>query len=135
MPSTVAKKKIIKRELAELKLALAKKRQKLERKKIENRADLEDARIKMQSRLREQEAVAQAKTRKLETKISELEEKITAEKKQLFKVIAIEQHEAIDHLETYLEEVDHKYANLRGFWKTIKKEFRDMIRNNRKLRK
>lgn len=135
MPSTVAKKKIIKRELAELKLALAKKRQKLERKKTENRADLEDARIKMQSRLREQEAVAQAKTRKLETKISELEEKITAEKKQLFKVIAIEQHEAIDHLETYLEEVDHKYANLRGFWKTIKKEFRDMIRNNRKLRK
>jgi hypothetical protein len=135
MSSVIPKKIIIKRELAELKLALSKKKKKFEAKKAERKAALLAQRKKMKQKMGQLDAMYDAKSRKLEKKISNLEEKIRQEKMELFKAIAIEQHDAIDHLENYLEEVDHRYANLRGFWKVIKKEFRDLVRKNKKARK
>jgi hypothetical protein len=135
MNSVTSKKKMIKRELAELKLALSKKKKKLETRQAERRAALLAHRKKMRQKLVELEAVYDAKSKKLESKISALEEQILLEKNELLKAIAIEQHDAIEHLETYLEEIDHRYANLSGFWKVIKQEFRDVIRKNKKARK
>ncbi|MBN1379134.1 MAG: hypothetical protein JXA04_07840 [Gammaproteobacteria bacterium] len=135
MNSVIPQKKIIKRELAELKLALAQKKKKLEKKQTEQQIMLLERKKKMQHKLLELEAVFQEKNNKLENKISRLENEIANEKNELLKAVAIEQHDAIDHLETYLEEVDHKYAYFRGLWKMIRKEFKDIIRNNIKARK
>lgn len=129
-----AKKKIIKRELAELKLALSNKKKKLKKKKVEHQKLYEEQKRNMEQKLSELKNTLDAKNVKFEKKVAKIKSKIDKEKKELFKVISIEQHNAINHLETYLEEVDHKYENLGGFWKTTKKEFRDLMRKRKKAR-
>lgn len=51
----------------------------------------------------------------LARKISDLETTLQDLKRQLREETEAEQHDAIDHLEEYLEQTDHKYANLRTF--------------------
>lgn len=51
----------------------------------------------------------------LESKICEIENVLTSLKLKLQKVEAEEQHQAIDHLEDCLEEVDARFSNLKDF--------------------
>ncbi|WP_447968674.1 hypothetical protein [Nitrospira sp. M1] len=63
----------------------------------------------------------------LEQKVDELEDTLLQLKQQLKKEREAEQHEAIDHLEEYLEQVNNKYANLQGFWKVLRKEIAELL--------
>lgn len=65
----------------------------------------------------------------LERKISDLEKTLHDLKRQVLEQSEAEQHEAIDHLEEYLEQADHKYANLRTFLVTVMDEIRGLFRN------
>lgn len=51
----------------------------------------------------------------LEGKIAELESTLLSLRQRLDAVKALEQHEAVDHLEQCLEEVDSRYSNLKDF--------------------
>ena len=61
----------------------------------------------------------------LEQRISDLEASLADMKRQLSQEIESEQHDAIDHLEGYLEEVDHKYRNVREFLTLLITEIRN----------
>ncbi|MEC9486104.1 MAG: hypothetical protein UMU76_01195 [Prosthecochloris sp.] len=63
----------------------------------------------------------------LEAKITDLETSLNTLKKQLREEVEKEQHRDIDHLEEYLDEVDHRYGNLRDFWGIVRKELRDFF--------
>jgi chromosome segregation ATPase len=66
----------------------------------------------------------------LEKKISELEESLSELKRQLHQQEEKEQHEAIDNLELYLEQIDNKYENLRNFWPIVVDELRDFFKGS-----
>lgn len=51
----------------------------------------------------------------LESKICEMEHALASMKLRLIAVKQDEQHQAVDHLEDCLDEVDHRFANLRDF--------------------
>ena len=63
----------------------------------------------------------------LQIRIEELEESLSKLKGKLRKEEEDDQHAAIDNLEIYLEEVDHKYVNLRDFWLIMVDEFRGLF--------
>ena len=63
-------------------------------------------------------------------KIDELEETLVKLKQQLKHEIEAEQHEAIDQLEEYLEMVNNKHNNLRGFWQELRKEISELLQLN-----
>ena len=63
----------------------------------------------------------------LERKISDLETVLHDLKHQLQEQIEAEQHNAIDHLEDYIEQADRKYAVLRDFVLTVLNEIRDLL--------
>jgi len=67
------------------------------------------------------------KKEELERKISDLEATLHDLKRQVQEQIETEQHDAIEHLEDYLEQIDHKYANLREFLVTVFNEIRDLL--------
>ena len=64
----------------------------------------------------------------LEQKIDELEETLAKLKQELKREMEAEQHEAIDHLEMYLERVNHKFANLHDFWQILREEISALLR-------
>lgn len=71
----------------------------------------------------------------LQSRIEELEDSLSELKGKLRKEEEYEQHVVIDNLEIYLEEVDHKYENLRDFWLIVADEFRERfgdLMNNKK---
>jgi len=51
----------------------------------------------------------------LELEIAKLETTLSGLKRQLQKEIEVEQHDAIDHLDVYMEQTDHKFADLKMF--------------------
>ncbi len=51
----------------------------------------------------------------LESKICEMEQSLASLKLRLIAVNQDEQHQAVDHLEDCLDEVDHRFANLKDF--------------------
>ena len=63
----------------------------------------------------------------LEQKIADLQTTLHDLKRQLHEEVDAGQHEAIDHLEEYLEQADHKYANLREFLVSVLNEIRDVL--------
>ncbi len=65
--------------------------------------------------------------KELESKITDLEDSLTNLKQQLNKEKEEEQHEAIDNLDDYLEEIDHKYTNLKDFWSILGKEIKGLF--------
>lgn len=65
----------------------------------------------------------------LENRISDLEASLTQLKTQLHHLEENDQHEAIDNLEVYLEQIDHKYEDLRGFWSIVVDEVQQMLGN------
>ena len=64
---------------------------------------------------------------KLEIKIDELEDSIAQLKKYLRELEEEEQHDAIDKLELFLQQIDHKYDNLKDFWGAVADEIRDFF--------
>lgn len=67
------------------------------------------------------------RTKELEAKITDLEESLSNLKKKLNKEQIEEQHEAIDNLDVYLDEIDHKYSNLKDFWSILGSEIKDIF--------
>ena len=67
------------------------------------------------------------KKEELAHKISDLEKSLSDLKEQLGKEQIQEQHEAIDHLDDYLKEIDHKYSKLKIFWSILAKEIRGLL--------
>ena len=63
----------------------------------------------------------------LERKITDLEKSLSNLRKKLNEEQIEEQHEAIDNLEVYLDEVDHKYSNLRDFWSILGNEIKEFF--------
>jgi len=66
----------------------------------------------------------------LERKISDLETTLHDLKRQVQEEVEAGQHDAIDHLEEYLEQADNKYANLRMFLVTVLNEIRTRFRDD-----
>lgn len=71
-----------------------------------------------------------ARKEELERQITDLETTLHDLKRQVHEEIEAEQHDAIDHLEDYLEQADHKYANLRDFVVAVLNEIRDLLRSD-----
>jgi hypothetical protein len=67
------------------------------------------------------------KKQELERQISDLETTLHDLKHKLHEEIEAEQHEAINHLEDYLAQADHKYANLRELLVTVLNEIRGLF--------
>lgn len=67
------------------------------------------------------------KKEELERQISDLEATLHDLKRQVHAEVEAEQHDAIDHLEDYLEQADHKYANLRELLVTVLNEIRGVL--------
>ena len=67
------------------------------------------------------------KKKALETKITDLEESLSKLKDKLYDEQIEEQHEAIDHLDEYLEEIDSRYSNLKDFWAILGKEIKELF--------
>lgn len=65
--------------------------------------------------------------RELEERIHSLEESLAELKRKLADLQAEEQHEAIDHLNEFLHEVDHELDSLRTFWPEAMKELRRIL--------
>lgn len=68
-----------------------------------------------------------ARKQELQEKIEEIEVKLHDLRERLRSQEQSAQHDAIDHLEDYLGEVDNKYANLRDFWQVIREEWRELV--------
>lgn len=65
------------------------------------------------------------KKEELEAKIVDLERSLKTLKQQLMHEVEEEQHRDIDHLEEYLDEVDHRYGNMKDFWHIVRQELRE----------
>lgn len=65
------------------------------------------------------------KREELEQKIEAMEASLTELKRQLNQAVEEEQHESIDHLDEHLQDLDHKWENIRDFWPIVVKEFRE----------
>ncbi len=63
----------------------------------------------------------------LEQKVNDLEETLAQLKQQLQREIETEQHAAIEELESYLDQVNNKYANLQGFWQVLREELSELL--------
>lgn len=68
-----------------------------------------------------------AQREELEARIAELEGALTQLKARLRAQQEAEQHAAIDELDDYLAQIDHKYQNLRSFWTVVAQELREMF--------
>lgn len=114
MEKELPKKKRLKRKIADLKLTLESQKKKIAKKD------------------RKAEQALLLEKQKRAEKIADLEHALNKAKQKLMKEIAKEQHQAIDHLEGYFDEVDHRYANLREFWTLIKHEIHDLLGHNKR---
>ncbi len=65
--------------------------------------------------------------KELKAKITDLEESLSKLKNKLSEEQIEEQHEAIDNLNLYLDEIDHKYSNLRDFLSILGAEIKEIF--------
>ncbi len=70
---------------------------------------------------------ANAKKQELEQHIVELERSIAELRMQLKQLEEADQHEAIDHLEACMEEMEHRWDGLKEFWPLLRSELREMF--------
>ncbi|BFM04913.1 hypothetical protein [Halioxenophilus aromaticivorans] len=63
----------------------------------------------------------------LEYQIHEMEHALASLKVRLHEVEEDEQHQAIDHLEDCLDEVDHRFSNLRDFGQLLLSDTRRLF--------
>lgn len=69
--------------------------------------------------------------KELETRIADLETSLKNLKQQLKDDSEQEPKKDIDHLEEYLDEINHRYTNLRDFWQIVRQEFRELFAGKR----
>lgn len=69
--------------------------------------------------------------KELETKIADLETSVRNLKLQLKNDSEEEHKKDIDHLEECLDEVNHRYTNLRDFWQIVRQEFKELFTGKR----
>ncbi len=73
----------------------------------------------------------QLKRRDIETKIEALEKSLAYLKKQLQEEIEAEQHESIEHLEEYFQEVSGKFNRFSNLWAIAKQELNEILHAKR----
>ncbi|AFJ02986.1 hypothetical protein Q7C_1845 [Methylophaga frappieri] len=66
----------------------------------------------------------------LEAKVAELEEALAQVKAQLRDEREKDEHEEIDRLDEYLDQIDNKYANLKDFWSIVREELAELFSSN-----
>ena len=69
--------------------------------------------------------------KELETRIADLETSLKNLKRQLKDDSEEEHNKDIDHLEEYLDEINHRYTNLRDFWQIVRQEFKELFAGKR----
>lgn len=70
--------------------------------------------------------------KELERKIADLEESLSTLKDKLSEQDETAQHDAIDNLDKYLDEIEHKYSNLRAFWSILGNELKGIFSGTHK---
>ncbi|MGQ7843812.1 hypothetical protein ACUNV4_05010 [Granulosicoccus sp. 3-233] len=68
-----------------------------------------------------------SRKRELQVKIEEMETTLRGLRERLRQEEENEQHEAIEHLEQYLGDIDSKYTNLHEFWQVIRSEISSLL--------
>ena len=68
-----------------------------------------------------------AKKQELEQHIVELERSIAELRQQLRQLEEADQHEAIDHLEACMAEMEHRWDGLKAFWPLLQSELREVF--------
>lgn len=63
----------------------------------------------------------------LETKVANMEASLAVLKQRLEKVKELEQHDAIDHLEESLNEIDTSYSNIKKFGQLLLADIKDLF--------
>ncbi len=74
----------------------------------------------------------QQKRKEIEAKIEALEKSLTYLKKQLQEEIEAEQHESIEHLEEYFQEVSGKFNCFINLWAIAKQELNEILHTKKK---
>ncbi|WP_294343337.1 hypothetical protein [Prosthecochloris sp.] len=65
--------------------------------------------------------------KELEARIADLETSLSNLKQQLREEVSQEHQEGIDHLEEYLDEINHRYTNLRDFLQVVRQELKELF--------
>ncbi|MEM7009163.1 MAG: hypothetical protein AAF462_08525 [Thermodesulfobacteriota bacterium] len=65
--------------------------------------------------------------KELEAKITDLERSLANLRTKLNEEQLEEQHQAIDNLDVYLDEIDHKYSHLKDFWTILTRELKELF--------
>lgn len=65
--------------------------------------------------------------KELKKKIEDLEQSLTSLRDKLNQQDETAKHKAIDDLDKYLDEIDHKYSNLRDFWSMLGDELKGIF--------
>ena len=69
-----------------------------------------------------------SRNQQLRKKISDIEESLSTLKEQLKKQEEKAQHDAIDNLESYLEQVDNKCENFSTLWTMVREEIQELFK-------
>lgn len=69
--------------------------------------------------------------KELEAKIADLEASLNNLKQQIGQESTEDHQKKIDHLEEYLDEINHRYTNLRDFWQIVHKELKELFAGKR----
>ena len=67
--------------------------------------------------------------KELKKKIADLEQSLTSLRDKLSEQDETEKHKAIDELDKYIDEINHKYSNLHEFWVILGKELRGLFKS------
>ncbi|MEM1202504.1 MAG: hypothetical protein AAGN66_04690 [Acidobacteriota bacterium] len=70
----------------------------------------------------------ETRRQELRKRIQNLESALDGLKAQLAEIQELEQHEAADHLEDYLDQIDHKFRNLGDLWTASIDELKGLFR-------
>lgn len=65
--------------------------------------------------------------KELEARIADLETSLSNLKQQLKGRNGYKHQKDIDHLEEYLDEISHRYANLKDFWQIVRQELKEIF--------
>lgn len=65
--------------------------------------------------------------KEFEAKIVDLEASLDNLKQQLRQGVTEDHQKDIDHLEDYLDEISHRYTNLRDFWQIVRRELKGLL--------